>query len=167
MEDVIRCAHPIPSVTESLMNGLLTPVGSPPGAGCSRAVIKVAGAVVVTGAPAGELLVLVVALLAPAAFALFTLATTHINRFPLTVRLGLGDTLMTCAGRLGAYQKSFQYPEPVCVLVERALGTWRKVSPLVSVTPLILLDVPALLYVAKPTIIVEPAGAAVVRLQAV
>jgi len=167
VEDVVRCAHPMPSTTESLMNGALTVVGFPFMSGCRSAAMKVAAAVVVTAAPTGVLLVLVVAFSAPAAFTLLTLETTQTNRFPLTVWLGFGDTLVTCAGRLGAYQKSSQYPEPDCVLVERAFATWRNVSPLLSVTPVIVLDVPALLYVAKPTMIVEPAGAAVVRLQAV
>ena len=167
VEDVIRCAHPIPSATESLMNGVFTPVGFPFTSGWRSVAIKVGATVVVTPAPVGVLLALVVAFAAPAAFTLLTLETTQTNRLPLTVRLGFGDTVVTAAGTLGAYQKSFQYPEPDSVLVERALGTWRNTSPLLSVNPVIVLDAPAVLYVAKPTMIVEPAGAGVVRLQAV
>jgi hypothetical protein len=126
-----------------------------------------AGAVVVTAAPTGVPLAIEVAFRAAAAFRPLTLETTQTNRFPLTVRLGFGDTLVTAAGTLGAYQMSLQYPEPDNVLVERALGAWRNTSPQLSVTPIIVPDAPALLYVAKPTMIVEPAGAGVVRLQAV
>jgi len=98
----------MPSTTESLMNGELTVAGFPFMSGCRSAATKVAAAVVVTAAPAGVLLVLAVAFSAPAAFTLLTLETTQTNRFPLTVWLGFGDTLLTCAGTLGAYQKSSQ-----------------------------------------------------------